>query len=647
MVMNVGLHVLMLLVGTAASTDVAGDPLPFRVPAAVFVVTSTADGGPGSLRQAILDANASPGADAVHFDIAGGGVKTIAPLTPLPIVSDPLTIDGTTQPSFAGTPLIELSGAMAPSAVGLEIAAGSSVVRGLAVNRFAYGIALTTNGGNLVEGNFIGTDPSGTIDRGNVLFGIRVTGGSGNIIGGTSVSSRNVISGNDNHGVGLVSGGNVVLGNYIGTDRTGMSALPNRIGLLTENSANVSNTIGGTSAGAGNLISGNSGAGVSLGGTVLGHLVQGNWIGLDASGTGDLGNGGDGIALQFGSCCNSIGGTAAGAGNVISGNNLNGIRSDYHPQAIRGNRIGTTADGTAPLGNDGHGVYVNTMSNNVVGGIAPGAGNTIAWNGGDGVALGNAGFGCAVLGNSIRANDGLGINLGPNGVTPNDPGDGDAGPNGLQNFPVLMAVRDLGAETLVEGVLESRPGTAFVIEVFAAGGCDPSGHGEGERPIGSSTLTTGADGKVPFSLSFPTAVPAGSEVTATATDPANSTSEFSACRQAVCAASIPQGSPVLQVEADHLAWSALAGAGAYDLVRGDLATLRATGGDFTASTLDCLAGGLGSAAYPFSANPSPGEGFWFLVRGINCAGDGSYDSGAASQIGTRDSEIAGSAGACP
>ena len=143
--------------------DEQGDEPP---PAGVsFVVTNTNDSGLGSLRQAILDANANTGADNIRFLIPGAGVQTINLTSALPAITSPVVIDGTTQPGFAGSPIIELNGSGAAGATGLSITAGNSVVRGLVINRFAgEGIRLQTGGGNRIEGNYIGTNAAGTVD---------------------------------------------------------------------------------------------------------------------------------------------------------------------------------------------------------------------------------------------------------------------------------------------------------------------------------------------------------------------------------------------------------------------------------------------------------------------------------------------------
>ena len=229
---------------------------------------TTADSGAGSLRQAILDSNASVGVlDTIAFNINGGGVQTIAPLTQLPDITDPVIIDGTTQPGFAGKPLIELSGAgiTTGGAEGLRILAGGSTVRGLVINRFPQtagvidtgdGIELVSKGGNVIQGNYLGTDVSGAVAEGNASDGVFIENSPGNTIGGTTAAQRNIIAGQANSngfskGVEIYqdtsptsnASGNLVEGNYIGTDVTGTKALANTNGIELEAPGN---TVGGT-----------------------------------------------------------------------------------------------------------------------------------------------------------------------------------------------------------------------------------------------------------------------------------------------------------------------------------------------------------------------------------------------------------------
>ncbi|HJZ91581.1 MAG TPA: hypothetical protein VKE40_11970, partial [Gemmataceae bacterium] len=223
------------------------------------------------------------------------------------------------------------------------------------------------------------------------------------------------------------------------------------------------------------------------------------------------------------------------------GNGRNGVLvtdTNTNGNGVRGNLIGLAADGTTALGNAGHGVFVtNAAEFNFIGGTTAGAGNAIAHNGGAGVLVGNdpaqgmttdAGGAIEVLGNSIFANGGLGIDLGAfGGVTPNDAGDADAGPNGLQNFPALTAAFLEGTDLLVGGTINTTANTTVRIEFFASPAADAGGYGEGRTYLGFVDVAVGAGGTVGFSAAFETSlVHAGDVITATATV-GGSTSEFS------------------------------------------------------------------------------------------------------------------------
>jgi hypothetical protein len=219
---------------TATATDPAGNTSEFsfcrQAAADTLIVTNTNDGGAGSLRQAIIDANNTAGAQMIVFNLAGSGVRTIALSSPLPQITEPIAIDGTTQPDYAGAPLIELNGS-STSGDGLHLLGGNSAVRGLIINNFSgNGIRLTTNGGNLVRGNYIGTDATARETLPNGGSGVLIENAANNVIGGTLTSERNIISGNRFDGVGISFGGstgNLIQGNFIGTDVTGQNALGN------------------------------------------------------------------------------------------------------------------------------------------------------------------------------------------------------------------------------------------------------------------------------------------------------------------------------------------------------------------------------------------------------------------------------------
>jgi uncharacterized repeat protein (TIGR01451 family) len=495
-----------------------------------FIVTNTTDSGVGSLRQAILAANATPGAEVISFNIPGAGVHTISPASALPVSTGPVTIDGTTQPGFSGTPLIELDGTSAGGANGLALAGGTSTVRGLVINRFqAAGIVLSS-GGNVVEGSHIGTNPDASAALPNAGSGILVTGAI-NRIGGTTAAARNVISGNGAHGIqiaGAAADGNQVLGNYIGTDRTGSSAVANTLAGIDVAGGASGTVVGGAAGGAGNLLSGNLWDGVRVRQTGTDDtVIQGNLIGTDATGLSAVPNGTYGVLVFVDEPHDTtIGGPTPAARNVISGNAWGGVAvfgtagTGPAGTSIQGNFIGTTIAGDAPLPNLQGGVGIFEASNNTVGGTAAGSGNVIAFNGGPGIVV-SVGEQNRIRRNSVFANVGPGIDFDNNGVTPNDAGDADTGSNTLQNFPVLTATTNG-----VQGTLNSTPNSEFLIEFFGNAVCDATGNGEGATFLGTaSVLTDGAgNGAIPLF-----AATAGQIVTATATNGTNNTSEFSAC----------------------------------------------------------------------------------------------------------------------
>jgi hypothetical protein len=563
--------------------------------AQTFVVIGTGDSGPGSLRQAILDANANAGQlDTITFNITGGGGQTIAVLSPLPTITDPVIIDATTQPGFAGQPIIELNGSGAGAGSnGLLITGGGSTIRGFVINRFSSsGISISGAGGNVIAGNFLGTNFAGTAASGTGT-GVLVSGSPNNTIGGTVVADRNVISGNGS-GVSLSAAGasgNLVEGNYIGLNASGTAAIANSLGVNIQTATG--NVIGGTSAGARNVISGNAiGLGVAFS-LAPGNIIQGNYIGLNPAGTAAIANTTRGVQFSGGAVSNTFGGTTPGAGNVVSGNPT-GIQftANSNNNLVQGNIIGLNAAATAALPNatgilvqdssgnaiggtttgagnvisantgiglsitapgstgsagvggtlvqgntinaGGIGIQLTTASGVTIGGTAAGAPNVIAFNNGRGVNV-VSGTGNAISGNTIFANGSLGIDLGGNGVTANDAGsppDQDTGANNLQNFPVLTLATSGASLTTIAGTLASTPSTTFRIELFANDSCDGSGNGEGQEFIAATNVTTNGSGNASFNQDFPL-VATGRVVTATATDPNGNTSEFGSCRLVV------------------------------------------------------------------------------------------------------------------
>jgi hypothetical protein len=248
-----------------------------------------------------------------------------------------------------------------------------------------------------------------------------------------------------------------------------------------------------------------------------------------------LGNDHSGIAI-FDNANTTIGGAAPGAGNVISSNHSSGVQiSGAQGTVVQGNLIGTDASGASDLGNGAHGVLIEEFNtyhatDNAVGGIAAGAGNVISANGSAGVRIsGASSIGNLAQGNSIFANSGLGLDLDLLGLTTNDVGDGDAGPNNLQNFPVLTSATTGDGSIEIAGDLNSAAGTEFRLEFFVSSSCDSSGNGEGEAFLGSGMVTTDGGGDAAFSVTLTGSVGVGEFVTSTATDPENNTSEFSSC----------------------------------------------------------------------------------------------------------------------
>jgi titin len=791
--------------------------------APMFTVVNTADSGAGSLRQAILNANNAAGPSTINFNVPSTGVQTINLLSALPTIARPVNLDATTQPGYAGTPLIDLNGAGAGlTASGLVLVGGNSAVKGLEISNFAVdGLIVENSGNNVIAGDFIGTNAAGTSAAGNHYAGLIIAFSSNNFIG-----PNNVLSGNGVYGLVVYAGvGNVVQGDFIGTNLGGTAAVPNGLagvdvqgasrgdvfsydvvggnggfgfiisdpgtsgntiancfigvavngttalangfaGVGVGNGA-ANNTIGGAAAANRDVISGNGAFGVIVAGT-FSNLIENDFIGLTVAGTAALGNGVDGVSLQDGaanngvvsdvisgngvdgvaisgagttgnvilfsrigtnaggaaalgngvngvllrggatgngvaldviagqptdveitnaftsnnavngcyigldatgtvnledntgvsidggadnnsiggmvrnvidgrmvalnlsnstgdqiignffglraagdaaptgravgvglqfgsgadnntisfnvvSACsgdnidiggknntllhnyiglnaagnaalsnpgygiaifnsgNTVGGAGAGNGNVISGNTLGGVDlllAAATGNLIEGNLIGLAADGLTPAGNGGQGIIIQGGAfNNTVGGTAAGAGNVIAFNGDDGVLIGGlaplnpktlTGVGNAVLGNSIFSNGKIGIDLGADdGVTANG-FNNNVGPNNYANYPTLTSVASVGGSSIVTGTLHSTPKNSFRIEFFVNPFADASNHGQGKTFIGFTTAFTNSNGDATFAAVLPAALTVGQVVSATATDAAGNTSEFSA-----------------------------------------------------------------------------------------------------------------------
>jgi parallel beta-helix repeat protein len=385
-----------------------------------YVVTSTADSGSGTLRDAINQVNANPGAYgySITFNIASSGVQTINLLSALPAVTvGGITINGLTEMGATfGSPLVQLNGASAgASASGLELAASSCEVEGLIISGFGGdGIGLDSNAPyTQLYSNFIGTNAAGTAAQGNGGYGIAILSSNNQI--GSSGFYRNIISGNAQVGIVISSGSagsNNVQGNYVGTNAAGTAIVANGgdgIDVLGG-----SNLIGGA-AGYGNVFSGNNGEGILVYGSSSGNQVLGNSVGTNAAGTAALANTGDGIYVSV--LHNTIGGTTTSARNLISGNGGNGIlldRSALYNQVL-GNYIGLNSSASG-LGNSGNGIVVND-SENTLGGTTSGATNFIYNNGGDGILVNSGANGTLIEGNRIVSNTLNGVEISSIGNT--------------------------------------------------------------------------------------------------------------------------------------------------------------------------------------------------------------------------------------
>ncbi|MEL7361810.1 MAG: right-handed parallel beta-helix repeat-containing protein [Bacteroidota bacterium] len=377
-----------------------------------FTVTTTANDGPGSLRQAILDANANAGADAIAFAIPGAGPHTIQVQTALPAVADAATIDGLTQPgadcsAWPATLVVEIDGSAAPADANGFVLAGDEVqLRGLVVGGFAADNPAVPAGGNgvvitgsdaAVTCSFVGAAATGEGFARNGGDGIRIEGAARVRIGGRQISDRVLATGNL---VGIrVSGASStqIQGSYLGPWASATFGFNRRNGVLVENGS-VDTTIGGGEPGAGNLISGNSSDGIRIEGGAERTVVAGNVIGLPPDGSFVFPNNSDGIEIGVASET-TIGGVSPGERNVISGNDGVGLALGEGAADTRvlGNFIGTDLSGTVERSNLRGGIFIARASGTTVGGDRPEARNVIAGNEGigieidgtDGVATGN------------------------------------------------------------------------------------------------------------------------------------------------------------------------------------------------------------------------------------------------------------------
>ncbi len=504
---------------------------------ATFQVTNASDAdAPGTLRRAILDANRTGGADRIEFGIPGEGTQTIRLGSPLPEITDTVVIDGYTQSdqaNYYGKPLIELVG---PSSSGnaINVAGAASKLIGLAING-ADGAGIRIGADDVtVTGCFVGAPPVGGSSNQNAGSGIVVASGRRVTIGGTQPGQLNVIAASGGPGIQVEAAASttMIIGNMIGLDGSGQVGLPNAVGILV-NGASFTR-IGGTEPGQSNVISGNTGAAVQIQGDARFTRVQANRIGVSQDGLAVVANG-SGVQVLGGSST-VIGGSNEGEGNQIGGNRGPGVLvSGVSGTLIQGNWIGTDAAGVRNLGNGAEGIRLEAGTRlTSVGGLVAGAANTIAFNAGAGVSVvGDTTQSNPILSNAIFANRGLGIDLGGNGVTPNSGTGTGAGPNALQPYPVITKAATAGGRTLVQGSFSGVPNTTYRIQYFASATANASGFGEGQRLVGQQDLTTNSlgSGRINVVLETPTGVGEvlSTTVTTLPTDTGN-TSEFSNAR---------------------------------------------------------------------------------------------------------------------
>jgi len=539
--------------------------------ASTITVNSSADtsanDGHCTLREAIAAANNNvasgglagecvagqtlPTIDTIAFAIPGAGLHTIVPASNLPMISQPVMIDGYTQPTASvntlaigdnavlriqidgtnlTTPIISLGGPFNGDSSG-------TTIRGLVLGPNPRASAIEDGGpfgggaNNItIKGNFIGADATGLVSISSAGFdAIHCVSGNGRIIGGSAPADRNILVAGSGTPIDINNCSNAIIqGNYIGVDASGTVMLGNAFqGIFMTQGAN-NNLIGGTSPGAGNVIAAAS-VGINLSEGADGTTIQGNDIGTDATGAASFGTT-FGISIE--SCANvTVGGSAPGAGNVLSGNAFGIQIGATTGTVVQGNHIGTGADGIAPIPNGVNGIELTSSSSGLIGGTNPGEGNVIANSCQQGVAFHNNPTGWSILGNSIHSNSGIGISLIPSiGPTPNDAGDADTGPNNLQNYPVLTLASVSGGIATISGTLNSIASKQYRLEFFASVDCHKSGFGEGQTLLGFANVSTDASGNASFGpLLFSGAPNNQTAYAATATDPNGNTSEFSMC----------------------------------------------------------------------------------------------------------------------
>jgi CSLREA domain-containing protein len=526
-------------------------------PNITYTVTSASDSGgscPGAsctLRAAITAANGDGAINTIDFNIPGGGVHTIQLNSQLPDITEgQLTIDGYTQPGATANTnaapgpdnahlMIQIAAAGANAYDTFVVKSAGNTFKGLAIynTRRPFWVDGSGASGNVIQGNFIGTNAAGTwttaADDANG-HGVHIQQDATNTqVGGTDPADRNVISGNARSGVGIWdtgSDGTLIYGNIIGLNPSGTAALPNRKHGVDFNFGASGSRLGGMAAGQINVISGNTnpnpadvGSGVEIShqpGTTDNRVI-GNWIGTDLTGNAApayAANADAGVYIEDGASANTV------SNNTIVNNTRGGVRVLPHNDpnnpistgnVISHNLIGVTNNGT-PAGNGQLGVAVDGDQTII-------DSNTIAYNGGAGILSGllNQQGHNTFTKNIIHDNlsTSLSIDLlaadAKRGVTLNDPGDADTGANTLLNFPVIATATTTGTSGT------ACPGCT--VELFLTG--TPTA-ANGVGPARAYVTSTVANGQGVFTVSY-AAVPLSGAMTATATDSQGDTSELS------------------------------------------------------------------------------------------------------------------------
>ena len=532
-------NVSSLVVNSTADT---GD----KTPGDGFCLTN---GGECTLRAAIEESNARPQYDGfdtlalpITFNISGSGVQTISPASILSDIFYPLNINGYTQTgasvntnNFNQGINTNITIAIDDTNGGAALAfhCGNNTLKGLAfINGnidFLYELGYSKNkDNNIISGCFIGMDNDGVSPSNSA---INIVNQNKNIIGGTTNDSRNLIGG----GVTITkSDSNYVIGNYIGTTKSGLISSGTIANGVQINDSSSYNEIGGISVLERNLISGGNRGIVISGAKSHTNYIIGNYIGVANDGITALGNSNSGIILMDSTANNSI------LNNIIAANSIDeaGIWMDStFSNTIQYNYIGTDSSQTSSLGNGVSGNFsagimlLNGSANNTIGGINAAAGNVIANNNSFGVSIyNNAGKGNSILSNLIYDNAEMGIDLSAD-FTPdvNDNLDSDFGPNESQNYPILTSALATATGVSIVGTFDSKANATYTIQYFLNTVCNPSGYGEGKQLIGTQNISTNSSGNATINIQFNVAVSAGNFITALATDASNNTSEFSAC----------------------------------------------------------------------------------------------------------------------